>query len=96
MILERAIFAIKPGEGKAFEAAYAEARTLIEAAKGCHRAEMHPGIDDPDNYLLLVWWDSVEDHMNGFRESKPFQQWRTLLGPYFARPPAMEHYKESL
>jgi heme-degrading monooxygenase HmoA len=96
MILERALFAIKPGEGKAFEAAYAQARQLIEAAKGCHRAEMHAGIENPDNYLLLVWWDSVEDHMQGFRESQAFQQWRSLLGPYFDRPPAMEHYKEQL
>jgi heme-degrading monooxygenase HmoA len=96
VILERALFAIKPGQGKQFEAAYAKARVFIEAAQGCAKAEMRAGIDNPDNYLLLVWWDSVDDHMKGFRESAAFQEWRALLGPFFASPPAMEHYEEAL
>ncbi len=96
MILERAIFALKPGTGKEFETAYAKARLLIEAAKGCVKAEMRPGIESPDTYLLLVWWESVDDHMKGFRDSPQFQEWRALLGPFFASPPAMEHYKAPL
>ena len=94
MILERAIFALKPGTAKEFAAAYAKARLLIEASKGCRKAEMRPGIENPDGALLLVWWDSVEDHMKGFRESPAFTEWRALLSPFFVSPPAMEHYEE--
>lgn len=96
MILERAIFAIKPGEAKAFESAFAKAGPLIRAAKGCIQADMRPGIENPDTYILLVLWNSVEDHMVGFRESPAFTEWRALLGPHFASPPAMEHYGEPL
>ncbi len=92
MILERALFAIKPGQAEDFEKAFALAAPLIRAAKGCVQADMRPGIENPDSYILLVLWDSVDDHMKGFRESPAFTEWRGLLGPHFASPPAMEHY----
>jgi quinol monooxygenase YgiN len=96
MILERAIFALKPGTADDFAAAFAKAGPLIRAAKGCHKAEMRRGIESPDSFLLLVWWEDVDAHMKGFRESPDFAQWRALLGPYFAGPPAMEHYGEPI
>jgi quinol monooxygenase YgiN len=96
MILERALFAIKPGHAEQFEAAFAKAGPLIRAAKGCRQADMRRGIENPDSFLLLVHWESVDDHMKGFRESPAFTEWRALLGPHFASPPAMEHYGEAL
>jgi quinol monooxygenase YgiN len=57
---------------------------------------MRQGIESPDSFLLLVWWDDVESHMKGFRQSPAITQWRALLGPYFAGTPAMEHYGETL
>jgi heme-degrading monooxygenase HmoA len=97
MILERAIFVIKPGSSKAdFAAAFAVARPHIESAKGFRKLEMRLGIENPDSYLLLVWWDTVDDHMKGFRESEAFALWRTHLGPFFASPPATEHYGDLL
>ena len=95
-ILERAIFPIKPGSAKEFAAAFAKARPHIEAAKGFRKLEMRQGVESPDSFILLVWWDSVDDHMKGFRESEAFGEWRKHLGPFFAGPPAMEHYQETL
>jgi len=96
VILERAIFAIKPGQAEDFENAFAQAAPLIRGAKGCRKAEMHRGIENPDSFILLAVWDTLEDHMVGFRESAAFTQWRALLGPHFAGPPAVEHYQEPL
>ena len=95
-ILERAIFALKPGTADQFAAAYAKARKLIEASPGCRKAEMRRGIESPDSFILLVHWDKVDDHMKGFRESPAFAEWRALLSPFFAAPPAMEHYEAPL
>jgi heme-degrading monooxygenase HmoA len=53
---------------------------------------MRRGVENPDSFLLLVWWDSVDDHMKGFRESAGVVEWRKHLAPFFASPPAMEHY----
>jgi heme-degrading monooxygenase HmoA len=96
VILERAIFTVKPGTAKDFEAAYAKARKLIERAKGCRKAEMRRGIENTDTFILMVLWDGIDDHMKGFRDSAAFQEWRALLSPHFAGSPAMEHYAEPL
>ena len=96
MILERAIFLIKPGQAEDFAAAYGQAAPLIRAAKGCRKAEMHRGVENPDSFILLVEWDTLEDHMIGFRESPAFAEWRALLGPHFASAPAVEHYAAPL
>lgn len=96
MILECAQFAIKPGQADDFEQAYAQARVLIERAKGCRKAEMRRGIENPDSFILLVEWETLEDHMVGFRESQDFAEWRAILGPHFAAPPHVVHYKAAL
>jgi heme-degrading monooxygenase HmoA len=96
MILEHAIFPIKEGQSKDFEAAFAQARKFIEASPGFQKLEMRACIERADSYLLLVWWDSVEAHMKGFRESQGFIEWRALLGPYFAAPPEVHHYASPL
>ena len=70
---------------------------------GLHTSERRPDLDDlwrirhlqrgveqPSTYLLLVEWNSVEDHVQGFRESELFVRWRELIGSYFAAPPEVE------
>ncbi len=96
MILERALITVKPGQAEAFKAAFVKARPHIERSKGCRKVEMRPGIENPDDFLLLVWWDTLEDHTIGFRESPAFTQWRAILGPLFAGPPAVVHHHEPL
>jgi heme-degrading monooxygenase HmoA len=96
MILEHAIFSVREGESKAFEAAFARARKYLESAQGCITVEMRSCIERADNYLLLVLWDSLESHTKGFRESQAFVEWRAILGPLFAAPPEVHHYNVPL
>lgn len=96
MIIERALITIKPGQAGDFQQAFVQAAPLIRAAKGCRKANLHRGIESPDSFILLVEWETLEDHMVGFRESKAFTEWRALLGPHFAAPPAVEHYTAAL
>ncbi len=93
MILEQAIFQIKPGSEKEFEAALEQAKEVISQAAGFRSLKLLRGIEQPSTYLLLNEWDTVEDHMQGFRESDLFARWRELIGPYFAAAPAVEHYE---
>jgi len=95
-ILERALFAIKPGKTEEFAGAFTKARKLLEATPGFQRLEMRRGLEAPETFLLLVWWDSVEAHMKGFRESPAITEWRALLSPFFAATPRMEHYGASV
>ncbi len=93
MVLEHALIDVKPGTSEAFEAALAEARAVIGACPGFVSLRLHRGIERTDRYLLLVEWESLEDHTVGFRESQTFVTWRSLIGPYFDSPPDVVHYE---
>ena len=90
MILEHADIAIQPGQQAAFDEAIQRGlSTVISQAKGFRGFKVNKGIESPERYVLMIYWDTLEDHMVGFRESAAFTEWRALLGPHFASPPAV-------
>lgn len=91
MVLEVAIIDVTPGSEEGFVSAYAQAEHLVADTPGCRSLRMTRGVETPTRFVLLVEWDSVEDHQ-AFRDSDRFPQWRALLGPHFAGPPQVEHY----
>lgn len=91
MIVEVAELKIKPGDEQAFEAGVAQAAPLFLRAKGCHGLSLQRVIETPSVYRLRVQWETVEDHMVGFRSSEDFQGWRALVGSYFEVPPVVTH-----
>jgi heme-degrading monooxygenase HmoA len=50
------------------------------------------GIESPSRYLLLVEWETLEDHTVGFRESAEYQEWRALLHHFYDPFPTVEHF----
>jgi heme-degrading monooxygenase HmoA len=96
VILERAIFQVTAGTEPDFEAAMQQAKDVIAQSRGFRSFRLQRGIEQPSTYLLLVEWDSVEDHMQGFRESELFARWRELIGPYFAAAPDVQHYQAAV
>ena len=96
MILEIATLDICPGQEAAFEAAMRLARPLIMASPGCLGMEVRPCLENSSRYLLLVQWRALEDHIIGFRQSAPYQEWRNLLHGFYDPMPTVEHYAPPL
>jgi hypothetical protein len=46
--------------------------------------------------VLQIFWDTLEDHTVGFRQSPLFVEWRAIVGPFFAVPPVVEHFELAL
>ena len=93
MIEEVADLRIKPGQQQEFEAAiHKGVTTIISQSKGFQGYTVSRSIETPERYLLRIQWDTLEDHMVGFRESELFPQWRAIVGPFFTAPPAVEHF----
>jgi heme-degrading monooxygenase HmoA len=92
MVLEAAILNVRAGESPAFESAFREAQAIIAASPGYQRHELRRCLETADRYLLLVWWDSLESHTEGFRKSPGFQRWRALLHHFYDPFPTVEHY----
>ncbi|MFZ0530303.1 MAG: antibiotic biosynthesis monooxygenase family protein [Propionicimonas sp.] len=91
MVIEHAEFSVTPGREDEFEAGFGSAVAVLSRAAGFRWAELHRFVERESVFLLLVGWDSLEDHLTGFRESELFGQWRALVGPFFAEPPVVEH-----
>ena len=94
MILELADIRIHPGQQTAFnEAIERGLRTVISGAHGFNGFKVNLGIENPERYVLQIFWATLEDHTVGFRESPAFANWRAIVGPFFAAPPVVEHFK---
>jgi heme-degrading monooxygenase HmoA len=93
MILELALLDVKPGETQAFEAAFVEAKTIISAMPGFDHLELQRCLENANRYVLLVGWDRLEDHTEGFRGSDDYQRWRALLHHFYDPHPTVEHYE---
>jgi heme-degrading monooxygenase HmoA len=93
MILELAILDVRPSQTTEFEEAFAEAKTIISAMPGFDHLELRRCLEDPHRYVLLVGWDRLEDHTEGFRGSPDYQRWRALLHHFYDPHPTVEHYE---
>lgn len=91
MILEIASLQVRAGEYEAFEAAYKQASPIIASSKGYISHELQRCMETPGRYVLLVRWETLEDHTVGFRGSELYQQWRAALH-HFYDSALVEHY----
>ena len=93
MILELADFRIHPGKNAEFDAAIRRGvETVIAHAQGFRGYEVVKGIESPERYLLMIRWETLENHTVDFRQGPLFAQWRAIVGPFFASPPNVEHF----
>ena len=92
MVLEVAILDVKPDETVAFEAAFAQAAPIIASMKGYLSHELKRCLEKENRYLLLVRWETLEDHTVGFRQSEEYEEWKALLHHFYDPFPTVEHY----
>ena len=93
MILELADIRIQLGKQAEFDIAIRKGvDTVISKAKGFRGYKVNKGVESPERYVLMVFWDTLENHTVDFRGSSAFADWRAIVGPFFAGPPAVEHF----
>ena len=93
MILELADIQIQAGKQAEFEAALLHGlKTVVSPSKGFSGYKINKGIESPERYLLMIFWETLENHTVDFRESPAFPAWRAIVGPFFAAPPKVEHF----
>ena len=93
MILELADIRIHPGQQAAFDAAIQRGiNEVISKAKGFAGYTVNKGIESPERYILQIFWETLENHTIDFRQSPAFADWRSIVGPFFAGSPTVEHF----
>jgi len=93
MILEVARLDIISGQERNFQADFSTAQSILAAMKGYIGHELQQCIENPSRYILMVRWETLEDHTKGFRHSPEYQEWKKLLHRYYDPFPEVEHYQ---
>jgi len=93
MVLEVAILELKQGSAEDFEKSFRKASKIISAQKGYISHELKKCMERTDKYILLVQWETIEDHEIGFRQSESYQEWKQMLHHFYEPFPVVEHYQ---
>ena len=93
MILEQAVLDIKPGQADQFERNFAQASQIIAQIPGYRKHDLLRCLEMPSRYLLLVEWESLADHVEGFRKSPEYQEWKALLHHFYDPFPTVQHFQ---
>jgi heme-degrading monooxygenase HmoA len=93
VITEHALLDVIPGREEEFLAAMDRAKVLIAASPGFASLRVERGIERPSCFLLLVEWERLEDHTDGFRGSAAYESWRAALHHFYDPFPVVEHFE---
>jgi heme-degrading monooxygenase HmoA len=93
MILEVATLDVIAGQEARFQADFDRAQAIIASMNGYIGHQLQRCIETPSRYILLVRWETLKDHTEGFRGSPRYQEWKDLLHHYYDPFPTVEHYE---
>ncbi|MEV5408774.1 antibiotic biosynthesis monooxygenase family protein [Thermopolyspora sp. NPDC052614] len=93
MILEIARITLKPGRDEEFlKLAADQGRTIFEEAGGCAGMQLRKSVESADQYIMLVRWRTLDDHLVRFRASEGLRRWRELTADLYAAPVRIENF----
>jgi heme-degrading monooxygenase HmoA len=93
MILEVAVLKVIPGLEDEFLNAFSKAKEIISKMDGYISHQLKRCIENISQFILLVEWEKLTDHTEGFRRSKEYQEWKSLLHHFYEPFPTVEHYE---
>ncbi len=93
MTLEVAILNVIPGKEEDFLKAFSNAQEIISKMTGYLSHRLKRCVEDTSKFILLVEWEKLTDHMEGFRGSNEYQEWKRLLHHFYDPFPIVEHYE---
>ncbi|MAM56178.1 MAG: antibiotic biosynthesis monooxygenase [Salinicola sp.] len=91
MIYEIAILPVHREHIDNFRHAFAEVAHLLCRAKGYRGHMLAQGIEIPQQFNLIVRWQSLEDHTPGFETSEDHRLFMMGLQAYFSGEPQVYH-----
>ncbi|MGP0030175.1 MAG: antibiotic biosynthesis monooxygenase family protein [Acidimicrobiales bacterium] len=93
MITEHAVLQVVPGQEDAFVATMERAKPLIADSPGFVSLRVERCVERPATFLLLVEWETLEAHTEGFRGSAAYGEWRSLLHHFYDPFPVVGHFE---
>ncbi|MGF7229847.1 antibiotic biosynthesis monooxygenase family protein [Arachidicoccus sp.] len=92
MVTELALLTVKRDLSKEFLQSFKEAEKIIESSSGYIKHELQKCVEHENKFILLVKWETLENHTEGFRKSENYKKWKALLHHYYEPFTEVEHY----
>ena len=92
LFVEHATIDVTPGREIEWEGTLDRALPLISASPGCEGVRVLRCIEAPNRYLLLIEWQTMDDHLVGFQGSERYASWRQLVHEFPIASTPSEHY----
>ena len=93
MVIEYIRYQVPADRHADFLDAYRSAQHELDASPHCVRHEVSQGVEEPENFVVRIEWDSLEGHEKGFRTSPEFGPFFAKVKPFFANIREMKHYQ---
>jgi heme-degrading monooxygenase HmoA len=93
VITEHALLDVIPGREQEFVESMERAKAIVAASPGFVSLRVERCVERPSCFLLLVEWERLEDHTEGFRGSAGYQDWRAALHHFYDPFPVVEHFE---
>lgn len=93
MVVEYVRYEIPAAQQEAFLGAYRAAAAELAGAPECLRYEISQGIEEPNNFVVRIEWQSQEAHERGFRQGPHFPSFFAKVKPFFSSIREMKHYR---
>ncbi|MFT3927824.1 MAG: antibiotic biosynthesis monooxygenase family protein [Myxococcales bacterium] len=92
MIVEYVRYRVQPGEGERLIQAYERAAESLRRSAHCLGFELSRCVEEPEQFVLRITWDSAEGHMTGFRKGPEFAAFFAAVQPFVKAIEEMRHY----
>jgi len=93
MVIEYIRYQVPREHHAEFLEAYRAANDDLGASTHCIRYEVNQGVEEPDNFIVRIEWDSLEGHEKGFRTGAQFASFFARVKPFFPNIREMKHYQ---
>ncbi|MET0693376.1 MAG: antibiotic biosynthesis monooxygenase [Propionibacteriaceae bacterium] len=93
MIVEYIRYRVDAARAAAFLSAYETGAATLEADARCLSYEVSQGHEEPDRFVVRIEWTSLDDHLQGFRQSPEFGRFFSAVRPFFDDIEEMKHYE---
>ncbi|PCJ56397.1 MAG: hypothetical protein COA79_19045 [Planctomycetota bacterium] len=94
MIVEYLNYKVPVDEQTNFILDWTNSLEIVQSSIHCQSTEFEQAIEEPENFVIRIVWDSVEGHVNGFKKSESYEKAFEFIKQYskFINP-EIYHYK---
>jgi quinol monooxygenase YgiN len=93
MIIEYIRYKLPQEDHKQFIDALEKACIILKNYPDCLNYQLAQCSEDKDLFTWRIEWTSIDRHINGFRKSKEFADFFSLVKPFFNSIQEMNHYE---